>query len=623
MLYYRSILFDDFRLSVRMSLRELDQEQNSKKRHDFLKAWKIIQELPPSNPNSFYSIATYHGMPFKDRVVEPKTTDGTTEYFWGGYCQHGNVLFPTWHRFYLLRLEQALQTAVPGVALHYWDETTTVSLDQGLPSIVLQEKVTIDGEEVNNPLRNFTLPVPLTGDADSYYLKSEAGYTTKRYPYSGIINPAEAKQKSIEHNITIDGMDDSPETLLQTNVKHWLNKGSPNLSSDSPNLNSVANEFELCLNQCNYNDFSNTTSSTQSLEQPHNDVHLSIGGFYLPEIDANGEVVIDPDTKEPVYNQSGILEGANGDMGANEVASYDPVFYLHHANIDRMFWVWQKKWYKTDSFTITQEGAGSGTVAVGNDEHRQGLTPNQGEGQELTMQTVLYPFQDQFGVPRTSNDCVNIETQLGYTYSIGSLDQEVWDPPASSEEDVVSENFHSWDQIFKTLKKEVHRLKNSPVPIRAIFNRATERQEIAASSSNLPSVRGGKQFSFDNRKWMPNNIITVKNLERNLGSFVVQAFHKLNGKLYFVGQRGVLDRWDRSKCENCKKHPFASVGFLVNGIVENKVDMDNLMIQVVYKDPRTAQTITKKIFEPKPTGVRNVAARRETVDFYTEIRELL
>ena len=606
-----------------MSLRELDREENANKRHDFLKAWKLIQELPSSNPNSFYSIASYHGMPFKDRVVEPKEPNEKTKLFWGGYCQHGNVLFPTWHRFYLLRLEQALQTAVPGVALHYWDETTAVSLDEGLPSIVLQEKVTIDGEEVNNPLRNFTLPVSLTGDADSYYLKSEAGYTTKRYPYSGIINPAEAKEKTIEHNNKIDGMNDSPEKLLQDNVKHWLNKGSPNLSSDSPKLNSVANEFELCLNQRNYNDFSNTTSSTQSLEQPHNDVHLSIGGFCLPVMDANGEVEIDPETNEPVYRHSGILEGANGDMGANEVASYDPVFFLHHANIDRMFWVWQKKWNKTKGFTISQEGENSGTVAVGNDEHRQGLTPNQGEGQELTMETVLYPFQDEFGVPRTSNDCVNIEEQLGYTYSIGSLDQEKWVPPASAEEDVISEKVHSWSQVFKTLEREVHRLKNSPVPIRAIFDRATERQEVELSSSGLPSVRGGKQFSYDNRKWMPNNIIAVKNLERKTGSFVVQAYHKLNGKLYFVGQRGVLDRWDRSNCDNCKKHPFASVGFLVNGIVENKADMDNLMIQVVYKDPLTAQTKIKKIFEPQPTGVAMSAAPKETVDFYTEIRELL
>nr|WP_230459496.1 tyrosinase family protein [Burkholderia ubonensis] len=31
----------------------------------------------------------------------------------GGYCDHGNVLLPTWHRVYPLKLEEALQS-IPG-----------------------------------------------------------------------------------------------------------------------------------------------------------------------------------------------------------------------------------------------------------------------------------------------------------------------------------------------------------------------------------------------------------------------------------------------------------------------------------------------------------------------------
>ncbi len=31
---------------------------------------------------------------------------------WGGYCHHGNCLFPTWHRAYVQHLENALRTQV-------------------------------------------------------------------------------------------------------------------------------------------------------------------------------------------------------------------------------------------------------------------------------------------------------------------------------------------------------------------------------------------------------------------------------------------------------------------------------------------------------------------------------
>ncbi|WP_415872307.1 tyrosinase family protein [Burkholderia ubonensis] len=79
-------------------------------------------------PNSFFLIGGFHGEPFRGAGW------GSSSY-WGGYCNHGNVLFPTLHRVYLLRLEQALQS-IPGceqVMLPYWDETSDESLKHGIP----------------------------------------------------------------------------------------------------------------------------------------------------------------------------------------------------------------------------------------------------------------------------------------------------------------------------------------------------------------------------------------------------------------------------------------------------------------------------------------------------------
>ena len=62
-------------------------------------AWIAIQNNPPDqdtkpdNPDtvSFFNIAGFHGEPFRGAGYGNPS-------WWGGYCNHGNVLFPTWHR---------------------------------------------------------------------------------------------------------------------------------------------------------------------------------------------------------------------------------------------------------------------------------------------------------------------------------------------------------------------------------------------------------------------------------------------------------------------------------------------------------------------------------------------
>ena len=86
------------------------------------------QELPPNDPRSFFALGGFHGEPFRG----PGKTDSQ---YWGGYCHHGNVLFPTWHRMYVLKLEEALRSVrgCQDVTLPYWDETSTDSQVTGFP----------------------------------------------------------------------------------------------------------------------------------------------------------------------------------------------------------------------------------------------------------------------------------------------------------------------------------------------------------------------------------------------------------------------------------------------------------------------------------------------------------
>lgn len=646
---------------IRLSLRELDKKDNAKKRNDFLKAWKLIQELPPTNPNSFWSIASYHGMPFKQRRVplggdgkdkEPKT--------WGGYCQHGNVLFPFWHRFYCFRLEQALQSVLEKgkerVALHYWDASSKESKSEGLPQIVTAEYVYIDGEYVPNPLFKFKIPVPIKDDVDttdaSQFYEKEAGYETCRYPYSGIRSPDDAKEAALNHNIKIDGMDATAPSLLQANIVDWLNKSGKDAGG-------VAKQLEDCLDTTDYNPFSNTTSAGNadvSVEQPHNGLHLAIGGFTQPETNADGSVKKDAQGN---YIWGGPIEGANGDMGANEVASLDPVFFLHHSNIDRMLWVWQKKHKKTNPDTFTIDNRDEEDKGTSNSN--QGATPNQTWGQKLNENTILYPFQDEYGVPRTSKDCIDIVSQLDYDYSIGSLDHATWpEPEEVNTISLLDKPSTHWEDVIRKLRTEVNarreRLKDSNLDATDLGRQGVSALLQSLKASNLDTTDLGRQevgarrqrlrMMFDLTQLTPQTprtpgtprnlrtgtarayalrmgtpaavsemqtsadvqiydiprgfkvkkFVQVKDVNKDKisGSFLVQLFYRAAGNLYYLGQRGVLSRWNRRNCANCQGRRMAHVSIPIKEEDSAPYEPQNLEVHLVHKDGRSGNYIRTK-----------------------------
>ena len=395
---------------ARRSIYELQEAYDSgadkQSLENLVRAWIGIKNLPPSDPRSFYTLAGYHGEPFQLR------SDAQYAY-WGGYCNHGNVLFPTWHRVYVYQLERALQSIVPGVTMPYWDETSPESLNQGIPAILTQDTFVLDGQTIPNPFKSYVLQVGLVDDmpdeqGQPSYTKP-AGYETVRYPLSGLVGTPEAQQASAAHNAKYP----YPENvdLLNKNVVAWLNGGNPTPSAPDPTGSGVDTMFQSCLQAPNYTVFSNTTSAgawnqqnsgiATPLEQPHNDVHLAVGGYDWPGF------------------ETGQIAEANGDMGENNTAGFDPIFFFHHCNIDRVFWLWQKQTGHTDAFEIQAGYPGTNSNDGG---PTTGIAPNT----PLTLDTPLTPFLKNPQDPSsyyTTRDCINIETQLGYTYDAGSLEQ--------------------------------------------------------------------------------------------------------------------------------------------------------------------------------------------------------
>ncbi|RPB20145.1 Di-copper centre-containing protein [Terfezia boudieri ATCC MYA-4762] len=494
-----------------------------------IRAFWGIQNLPPDNENSFFRIAGYHGEPFQGKGVK----EGK---WWGGYCNHHNVLFPTWHRAYLLRLEDALRS-IPGcqdVTLPFLDECLfltarfsallgppdEVSILPGLPipkppvfpdgpyipRILTMPTVLLKGEniEIPNPLYSYRLQKPLDyqiDGADQRYSKP-VGYETVRYPLSGLVGNPEDKKKTVKHNEIYSAK--STSTLNQ-NVGAWLegrgvvlDDGNPGTERPS-DTTSVYSRFLNCLKAPNYTVFSNRKSETawnnqpsrvmaMSLESPHDAIHLAVGGFY----------------QAGVYNADPIL-GANGDMGANEMAGFDPIFYFHHCFIDYVFWQWQKRHGLTEKGSLqidydigTGEAKGAGTKVVPG-EAGYPLGDDEPEGTKLTMDTPLYPYKTPQGAYYTSHDVTNI-ADLGYEYGIGSLDVPLERKP----------EIRPW------------------VPL------------IGESGAVDRSIALKMLVTGINRADYP-------------GSFVIRTFSMLpSGKEVEVGREPILSRWHVGNCANCR-----------------------------------------------------------------------
>jgi len=270
-----------------------------------MRNWQLEQQ---NSPSSYYSIAGIHGVPHNsyNNVNQCNNCGGAD-----GYCTHNSIHFPAWHRVYLAFYEQQLLARVKAVAKSYTGSQQNVMIQAAstmrLPywdwaaqapsgSSVLPSAMTDSSVNVNGPSGYVSIPNPLAQfnyqDAGGMYYSPFTDYkTTVRYPTTG----------------------DSRAVSQQGQAASAFTNAQPSLQDQVYSL----------FTQCNdYSHFSNDaadSSSTQcsnSLEGIHNTVHMTAGG-------------------------QGSNSAPGGHMTYLPLASFDPIFWLHHANVDRIFAMWQ------------------------------------------------------------------------------------------------------------------------------------------------------------------------------------------------------------------------------------------------------------------------------------------
>lgn len=188
--------------------------------HDLREALAAMYALPAGDPNSFATLASFHG--------GPPTA----------YCSHGAPGFFTWHRAYLMAFENALRVVGCQVTLPYWNWSSGPTT--GVPAACRNATyVNRSGATVANPL--YSGP------------RAGGGQTNRR------------------------------------------------ADIDTTAFDDLATSAQAAMGEVDFGSFQSQISGV------HGSVHIRTGG----------------------------------DMGGVPTAAYDPIFFLHHANVDRLWADWQ------------------------------------------------------------------------------------------------------------------------------------------------------------------------------------------------------------------------------------------------------------------------------------------
>ena len=275
-----------------------------------------------------------------------------------GYCTHSSILFPMWHRPYLLLYEQILWGHAQEIAaeyppgereryqkvalvlrIPYWD---WAQKNSEMPDIVSQDQVTI-----NTPQGPQTIPNPLNKYHFHPYVASDFG--TDLPPYNSTVRmPDEA------------GL--SRSAMINQNLK---------------NLTWYLHDYcyKMISSTHEYQQFSNAAApnTTYSIEAIHGSVHNLVGGM---------------------------LPNMNGHMTLFPYSAFDPIFMLHHCNVDRLVAIWQAIY--PDSFVVPQPNGEDTYMAI--------------QGALEDVNTPLYPFRaDKNGTFHTSASVRSLKP-FGYAY---------------------------------------------------------------------------------------------------------------------------------------------------------------------------------------------------------------
>jgi tyrosinase len=271
------------------------------------------------------------------------------------HCQHGWERFLPWHRIYLYEFEQAMQDIVPDVTMPYWDWTMPqykpLQPDKGWiipPSF--QAFLTKDSLAF---LNKYDIPVEKLEDMVG------ARFPTLTRFFDAVTERIGKKYARGEYrNRFVDALLDS--NSLWYPLRYPGEFGGKTINQQIQYHYPSADDIEQLLSLRTFRDFGGGSLYNDSFgfmdQNPHNTLHIWTGGQNpVTEEDVN-EAKEDRVPMPRSRNKSVQVAGRQfhkredfytqpplGDMFSNLTASYDPIFWAVHTNVDRLWFEWQQR----------------------------------------------------------------------------------------------------------------------------------------------------------------------------------------------------------------------------------------------------------------------------------------
>ncbi|EPS39581.1 hypothetical protein H072_6625 [Dactylellina haptotyla CBS 200.50] len=337
----------------------------------FVMALYRLQRQPQELDNSYYALAGIHGQPYKawDKV---ETVEGASKT--EGYCAHGDMLFLPWHRPYIAVFEQQVwnhaydivmelpknhpkrakfMKVLPTLRLPYWDWASNSDIPSEIAeeNMIPIETIREDEEKIQNPLY-------------SYWFTSTNEF--KNYLWGDLKEtirfPTADKKISTQSRGLLAAMK-ARETTWKDKVYKILMSSKTFVSMAKGSVDSEDGD---------------ETEYTDSLEDVHGDVHVSIGNS---------------------WDEKGNFVGV-GTMTPPNFSGFDPIFWLHHANVDRLFAMWQNLHPKGYTFSETTKFP----------------TYVRPVGEKVDLDTPLKPFRQTMDGKFWTSASVGDTKKFGYIY---------------------------------------------------------------------------------------------------------------------------------------------------------------------------------------------------------------
>ncbi|KAF7896062.1 hypothetical protein EAF00_006077 [Botryotinia globosa] len=347
-------------LQPRLEIRSLAAD--STRWNLFLLAMIAYQGTDQSELSSFYQIAGIHGYPLKPWDGVQAAGAGTS-----GYCTHGSNLFGPWHRPYLALHEQQIHAWGLKIAQQF---TGSNSEAYHQASLALRMPY---WDWAANPANNGPILPSVLSNPTAFVTYPNGSTATVPNPlYSYSFHPLVPSdlRNSVPFNIWKNTL--RWPTSNRADATSQNNLAEEQFEANLPNFRTQI--MTLFANWQPYNRFSNKGSGSSgfgNVESIHDTVHTLTGGY--------------------IYS---------GHMSVVPVAAFDPIFWFHHANIDRLIALWQAV-YPSTYVEPTQQRAGTFTIQAGSTQDQN---------------SPLTPFhRDTSGNFFSSADVRNVE-RLGYSY---------------------------------------------------------------------------------------------------------------------------------------------------------------------------------------------------------------